>query len=250
MSSQMNRIVLAIALLFVPLSAQAGEIGAFFTQVNAYIYTSGPREGKRYLARPRQAFSVLNVRTDAEDRLWLYIVYPKRSQKLAGTGWTPHTPGELLSWGEKQVDIFAETPDRGSIAPVVARVPAQDVKLLNETKPSSRFPQVDWQKVSYASEIPLRAWVQGAAGIFRPGKSSEFLSRVYVELVSRNLKKVKLERLLSGVVRVGDSSWDVERALGPPLRVQKDQASGDNKMTWQYPARSVRFENDVVNQIK
>lgn len=245
----MMRVVLAIALLFAPLSAQAGEIGAFFTQVNAYVYSAGPREGKRFLVRPRQAFSVLNVRRDAEDKLWLYIVYPKRSQKLSGTGWTPLTPGELLSWGEKQVDIFAGTPGGESIAPVLARVPAKDVKLLNETKPSTRFPQVDWQKVRYATKIPLRAWVQGAAGIFRPGKSSEFLGRVYVEMVSRSLKKEKLERLLAGVVRVGDSPWDVERALGAPLRVQKDQASNGSKVTWQYPALSVRFENDVVNQI-
>jgi hypothetical protein len=192
---------------------------------------------------------VLNVSTDGEDKLWLYIVYPKRSQKLSGTGWTPLTPGELVSSGERQVDIFAETPGGKSIAPVVARVPARDVKLLNETKISTRFPQVSWQKVSYASKIPLRAWVQGAAGIFRPGKSSVFLRKTYVEMVSRNLKKKKLERLLAGVVRVGDSPWDVERALGAPLRMQKDQASGGRKVTWQYPALSVRFENDVVNQI-
>ena len=38
--------------------------------------------------------------------------------------------------------------------PQAARVPAQDVKLLNETKPSTRFPQVDWQKVRYATKIP------------------------------------------------------------------------------------------------
>lgn len=241
--------LLSIALLVVPHMVQAQAIGTFFTQVNAYTYTSGPKEGKRILAKPRQAFSVLNLTTDAEDQLWLYIVHPKRTEKLAGTGWTPLTPSELLNAGGKPVDIFAKASEDGGVADIIARVRPADVKLLNVTITSKRFPRVVWQKVRYATNRPLRAWVNAVAGIFRLGKSSEFVNRTYVEMVSRNLKKDKLERLLSGVIRVGDSQWDVERALGKPLRVQKDQASDESKVTWQFPALTVQFENDVVNQI-
>lgn len=241
--------LLAIAFFVTPHLALGAEIGAFFTQVNAYIYTAGPREGKRFLVRPRQAFSVLNLQTDADDRLWLNIVHPRRRAKASGAGWTPLTPAELLNSRGKEVEIFAEASDGGGTATVIAKVPASDVELLNVTKPSTRFPQVIWHKVRYATNAPLHAWVQGVTGIFRPGKSAEFMRRVYVEMVSRNLKKDKLKRLLSGVVRVGDSPWDVERALGAPLRTQKDQAAGGGKVTWQYHSLTVRFENEVVNQI-
>jgi hypothetical protein len=242
-------IALLVAPLAVPHVVQAQEIGAFFTQVNAYTYTSGPKQGRRILARPRQAFSVLNLTTDADERLWLYVVHPNSTAKQTGSGWTPLTPSELLNMGENKVDIFADASEDGSVAKIIARVPGSDVELLNVTRTSKRFSQVVWQKVRFASTVPVRAWVQGVAGIFRPGKSSEFLNRVYVEMVSRNLKKNKLERLLSGVVRVGDSKWDVERALGAPLRMQKDQASGNGQVTWQFPAMTVRFDGDVVNQI-
>jgi hypothetical protein len=238
-----------LLLLLLPQLSHGEEIGAFFTRVNAYVYADGPDTGKRYLVRPRQALPVLNLKTDQDDKLWLYISHPKRSVKRTGTGWTPLTPGELLGFGRKPVKIFADVFEDGSSPPEVTEVPAADVKLQNVTKASAHFPQIVWHKVRYTTDSPLLAWINSGAGIFRPNKTTEYLSRTYVEMVSRNLEKEKLERLLSGVVRVGDTAWEVEQALGKPLRVQEDQAQSPNRSTWQYSSLSIRFENQVVNQI-
>ena len=247
----MNRLLLLLLILLLLPSAapQAEEIGAFFTKINTYVFTKSPAKGKRFLIRPRQAFTVVNLTTDGQDRLWLQIVYPGRTAKVKGTGWTPLAPHELLDAGNKPVEVFSDVFEGNGAPPESVEVPASDVELLNVTQPSKKFSQVTWQKVKYETAKPLRPWIRGAAGIFRPGRSSEFLSRVYVEMVSRNLPKGKLDRLLAGVVRVGDTSWDVERALGKPLRIQGNSTAVTGRATWEYSSLVVHFTNQVVDRI-
>lgn len=246
----MKRLIFLFPLLFFfAAGANAKEIGAFFTKVNAYAFLDGPRSGKRVLVRPRLTFAVVDLTNDREDRLWLQIVYAREELKVKGEGWTPLAPHELLRAGAAPVEIFAEVVENEDVPITKINVPAAHLELLNITKPSRDFPQLTWQKVRYETKVPSRPWIRATSGVFRPGKSSEFLSRAYVEMVSRNLVKAKLNRLISGVVRVGDTPWDVERALGKPLRVNEDSTAEIKRATWEYPSLVVRFKNEVVEQI-
>lgn len=247
----MKRLLLSLSALAVLFAwpAEAEEIGAFFTKVNTYIYHDGPEQGRRILVRPRHTFAVVDVTSDREERIWFQIVFPGRTRKVKGEGWTPLAPHELMSTGSQPVEIYRTVPGNpgGELDPV--RVPATDLELLNATQPDSRFPQLTWQRVRYATEMPLRPWIRAATGIYRPTKSVSFVNEAYAEMVSRNLEREKLERLLSGVIRVGDTTQEVEWALGEPLRVQEEAIANAKRTTWQYPSLVVQFENQVVEQI-
>lgn len=252
MKSASRLLVLVVVLLglsWAQASAQAQPVGAYFTLVNTYIYAKGPREGRRVLVHPRQAFDVLDVTVDNQDRLWLLIVYPADSAKLEGTGWTATPPHELLTPQQDPVLVFSRIPDDASGPLEIFRVPTDGLELLNETQSNTPFAQIDWQKVHYKYERPQRLWARGGAGIYRPGKTAAFMSRVYAELVTRNVDKDEQTRLLSGVVRIGDTLRDVRWALGDALRAQEETIGDAQRTSWQYPEMTVTFENGVVKQI-
>jgi hypothetical protein len=228
--------------------AQAQTIGVYFTAVNTYAYTGAPHEGKRILLRARQAFNVVDVTTDHNDIMWFQIVYPAETLKIGGTGWTATAPHEMLTPQQEPVLVFSRIPDDDQGGLQVFRVPATSLELLNETKSNTPFAQIDWQKVRYSFEQPVRAWARGTVGIYRPGKTAAFMSRIYAELVTRNVDKDEQTRLLSGVVRVGDTARQVRWALGDPLRSQDEKIGDTRRSTWQYPEMTVTFENEVVKQ--
>lgn len=234
-----------------PVRAQGQQaIGSYFSLVNTYVYEKGPRQGRRVLVRPREAFVVLDSTADDNDIIWLQIVYPRHSAKVSGTGWTPSAPHELLSAQLEPVLVFSRIPGGDSLRGVtVQRVPARNVELLNESQTGKAFARVDWQKVRYEMETPARMWVRSTTGVFRAGKPPAFLSRVYGELVTRNVEKDELVRLLSGVVHIGDTVRDVRWALGDPLRNQEETVGQARRTIWQYPELTVTFENDLVKQI-
>jgi len=244
---------LGLATLALLLAAAGGAraqqaIGGYFTLVNTYLYAKAPHEGKRILVRPRQAFTVLDVTTDSQDLLWFQVVYAAETNKVAGTGWTAAAPHELLAAPQDSVLVFTSVPGGDDSGLSVFRVPASGLELLNETQSGRPFAQVDWQKVRYQFDQPLRAWARGSAGIYRPGKSAQFLSRVHGELVTRNVDKDLQTRLLSGVIRIGDTQRDVRWALGDPLRSQQETIGGARRTIWQFPELTVTFENEVVKQ--
>lgn len=248
----MKPLPILLLLLILPVSRPAladGEIGVFFTKVNAYIYPDGPGTGKRILVRPREAFTVVNLTTDVEERPWLRIIYPKVGKNISGEGWSPLAPHEIMSSGTGEVQIFPHTLENPAMPVAAVKVPATSLELLNVTQASTRFPEVLWQKVRYQAKIPIRPWIRASTGIYRPGKNENFINRVYTEMVSRNVKKEKQLRLLSGVVRVGDSTQEVKWAMGAPVRIEEEAIADVKSSTWHYPSLTVHFENQVVEQI-
>jgi hypothetical protein len=229
--------------------ARAQEIGAYFTLVNTYIYAGGPQKGARTLVRPRLAFPVVNVTLDGEERLWYQIVYPEKEEKTNGVGWTAKAPHELLAVDRQGAIVFSRIPEGSTAGLSLLRVPVSSLELLNETQPSQVYAQVDWQKVRYELREPLRAWARGTAGIYRVGRSAAAMAQVYGEMVSQNVEKNELIRLLSGVIRIGDTPQQVQWALGEPLRNQNEAVGETKRTTWQYPGLVVHFENDLVKQI-
>jgi len=223
-------------------------IGAYFTVVNTYLYTKAPHDGKRILVRPRQAFTVLDVTTDAQDTLWFEVGYATETAKINGIGWTAAAPHELLAAPQEPVLVFSSVPGGDDSGLSVIKVPGNGLELLNETQSGRPFAQVDWQKVRYQFDQPLRAWARGSAGIYRPGKSAAFLSRLYGELVTRNVDKDLQTRLLSGIIRIGDTERDVRWALGDPLRSQQETIGEARRTIWQFPELTVTFENELVKQ--
>ncbi len=240
----------ALALLLAAAgSARAQQaIGGYFTLVNTYFYAKAPHDGKRILVRPRQAFTVLDVTTDSQDLLWFQVSYPAEINKVTGIGWTAAAPHELLATPQEPVLVFTSVPGTDEAGLSVFKVPASGLELLNETQSGRPYAQVDWQKVRYQFDQPLRAWARGSAGIYRPGKSAQFLSRVYAELVTRNVDKDLQNRLLSGIIRIGDTQRDVRWALGDPLRTQQETIGAARHTIWQFPELTVTFENEVVKQ--
>lgn len=241
--------VLAALMLWPGPPLHAQEIGAYFTLVNTYVYRDGPQKGPRLLLRPRQAFAVVDVTGDNDETPWYRIVYPGRNEHLSGVGWTPKAPHELLPNEREPVIVYSRVLDGSDRAFSTVRVPVGALELLNETQPSSTYPRIDWQKVRYELDQPYRAWARGPAGIYRPGKTAAYLSLVYGEMVTRNVPKEKQLRLLSGVVRAGDSPREVRWALGPPLRTHEETIGEAKRTTWEYPQLVVQFENAVVKQI-
>lgn len=238
-----------LLLVLTPFALQALEIGAFFTQYNTYLYFDGPQQGKRILVKPRQVLAVEDFTLAPDDRLWYLAVLPGHLTRQEGEGWVPLAPHELLEKGSAPVEVFLKLP-READEPVATRqVPAADIKLLSVSRPGKLFPQVEWNKVRFSTQAPARAWVRDAVGIFRPGVTETFLSRVYADMVARNVEAERLQRLMLGVVHRGDAPRDVRWALGEPLRVQEDRTGQTTRVTWQFPAVVVQFENDVVKQI-
>ncbi len=238
------------AVLVLPLPAMAQQpIGSYFTRVNTYIYEEGPRKGRRHLVRPRKAFTVLDVTADKDDAVWYRIVYPPVTQTVKALGWTPTPPHEVVRAVQDSVLVFSRIPTTATSPFAVHRVPAGGLELLNESQRSPRYAALDWQKVRFQLKRPLQAWARGAAGIFRLGKPVTFLSRVYGEMVTRNVDKETERRLLSGVVRIGDTVREVQWALGDPLRSQNETIGNARRTIWEFGELTVTFENDVVKQI-
>ena len=241
--------LLLVGLTLASPPAFAEELGAFFTKVNTYTYPKGPGGGQRVLIRARQVFAIVNLTTDESDRLWYQILEPRKTRRIQGEGWTPLAPHELLADQQQRVEIFPEIPENPDRAPATIPVRAGNLEILNVTTPSRTFPQITWQKVRYKTREPLRLWIRAATGIARPAASVNFLTRTYEEMVSRNLPREKLNRLLSGVIRVGDTTLEVEWALGKPLRVQDETILTTTRTTWHYPSMVVQFKNQLVEQV-
>lgn len=242
-------LMLGFALLLGGAPVWADEIGAFFTRVNTYIYADAPEQGKRYLIRRRQGYTVTDVTTDGQDRIWLQVIYEKATRTFSGEGWTPLAPHDLIGRGPEMVEVYSTILENPNLPIESIAVPSADLKLLNVTQQSRRFPQITWQKVSYTTKKSLRAWARAGAGIYRPGKSEGFITRAYADMVSRALNKEKMDRLLAGVVRVGDTTLEVSWALGKPLRVVEEDIADAKRTIWHYPTVVVQFENQVVGQI-
>ena len=246
----MRLISLMIAFLLFPALAWADDgIGTLFTKVNAYTYPEGPLKGRRVLVRSRNALSVINLLSEPSERQWFQVIVPGEFQKISGEGWTPLSPAETLTPVGDGVPVYSSTFERKTDSKAMLTVPAGDLELLNITQNSKRFPQIIWQKVRYSTSKPMTAWIRANAGIYRPGRSSDFISQVYEEMVSRNVEKEKLFRILGGVVRVGDGAHEVQWALGKPLRVQEETAGDSSRVIWHFPSMAVKIRNDVVEQI-
>ncbi len=239
------------ALLFSPAvrPAQAGELGAFLALTNTYAYRLGPHEGNRVLVKSRLAYPVIGQAFDDADRLWFRIVLPEALDKVEGMGWTPLAASELATRGDRPVEIYSRPLDEAERAFRVEEIPASDVEMLKETQPSTMFPQVQWRKVRYVSRRAAQPWVRASTGIYRPGKSTSFLTQNYADLVARNLPRELMTRLLSGVVRTGDTPQQVRWALGEPLRSSEERARGVQVTVWEYPELKVRFDDAVVGRV-
>lgn len=229
--------------------SQAGasprELGVLFTKVNVYGHTDVPPEGRKLLVRAKKAYVVEDsMRTDTDQKLF-QIIHTTKKLRIRGEGWTALGPHELRN-PEQVVEVFEEPFSRKGPAHEPIRVKGREVSLLNQTEPSKRFPQIIWQKIKYNSIQPAKVWVPARTGIFRPGKSPSFLSEAYSEMRAKGVPKKKLERLLLGVVRVGDSKQEVEWALGKPLGTQEDTSGETNRATWQYPSLNIKFKDGVV----
>jgi len=229
--------------------AQTRGLGAYFTLVNSYIYLTGPLEGPRLVARARRAFPVTSFAMDNQDRLWFRILYTDYTRKTRGEGWTAKLPHELLPNEREPVLVFSAPLGKDDTNLSTLRLPVNSLALLNETIPSDVFTRVAWQKVKYDLDLPVEAWIRDTGGIFRAGKSPDFIVRSYGEMVTRDVERDKLTRLLSGVVHLGDAPADVEWALGAPLRKQEETLPDVIRATWEYPEQVVRFENAIVKQL-
>lgn len=229
-----------------PPTASAEVIGGFFTLANTFMYTKAPREGRRFLARPRLAFQVVDIATDGRDRIWYLVITPDVKQRFTGQGWIVKAPHEISKTSDQPVRVFSIIPNGtgGPFETIMA--PSSGIKLLNETTTVKWFAKVVWQKVSYRFKAPGKAWAREASGIFRSGKTDQFLLRVYGEMVTRGVSRGMQIRLLSGIVRVGDTLRQVQWAFGDPLRRTETKVDNITQIHWEYQNQRVVLQNGVV----
>ncbi|MEE8433445.1 MAG: hypothetical protein V3S64_01530 [bacterium] len=232
-----------------PNTASAEPIGGFFTLANTFMYTKGPREGRRFLVRPRLAFQVVDITTDDKERIWYQVVTPGVKRKFTGQGWITEAPHEINKTSDRPVRVFSQIPTLAGGTFETMMAPSSGIKLLNDSTQVKRFDKVIWQKVGYRFEAPGRAWAREAAGIFRSGKTDQYLLRVYGEMVTRGISKGLQIRLLSGIVRVGDTMRQVQWAFGDPLRRTETETDNTTQTNWEYQNLRVVLQNGVVKTI-
>jgi hypothetical protein len=192
----------------------------------------------------------LDQAVDDGDRLWYQVLGAERTEKVEGAGWTPLTAQELQARGAEGVPVYSRPLNSSFRAFQSLTVPAADLEPSRETQRNDDLPQIEWQKVRYSTRLPQKLWVRAAAGIYRVGKSPAFLTQAYADMATRSVAKELLARLLSGVVRPGDSPQEVRWALGEPLRTGEEAAGAVKLTLWDYPEAQVRFENAVVKQVE
>jgi len=229
--------------------ALAQEAGAFFTLVNTYTYADGPRQGERYLVRTRQTLTITGFTTDSEGTVWYKAIDAERSMRVKGSGWVALDPHELAERGAQPALVFTDPITRANAVPANVEVPASDLQLANQNQPSTLFPEIVWQKVNYETTVPGTLFVRGTTGIYRPFMSEKFISDMHAEMVTQGVDTERQRRLLSGVVRVGDSPQDVRWALGDALQQEESVAEDLKILVWHYAGLQVRFENNVVKKI-
>jgi hypothetical protein len=239
-------LVLASAWI-VPAAAQ--DTSAFFTLVNTYAYANAPRDGERTLVRARQTLTVTGFVTDGDGVLWYRAIDPERTTRVKGTGWVALDPHEISQRGGQHVLVFPQFLESANDDKVALEIPASDLTLANVSQPSSAFPEIAWQKVTYETNVPAPLYIRASTGIYRPFRSDRFLSDVHAEMVTQGLDNDRLRRLLAGVVRPGDPAQDVRWALGDPIQQEDSTAEGLKIQIWHYPGIQVRFENGVVKKI-
>ena len=247
---KLGTVGMLVLLLSVAAPAVAQDSNAFFTIVNTYAFTTAPRQGERILLRARKTYSVVGQTLDADEVVWYQVIDPQRRIKIKGTGWVPLDPHELNEIGDQPVSVFPVVLENGDVPIEALEIPATDLELANVAQPSESFAGITWQKVNYETDRPAHLWVRSTTGIYRPFKSDKFLSEAYAEMLTLGVLTDRLRRLLSGVVRVGDSPDEVKWALGIPTQEEESTAEELQITIWHYPGRQVRFENQVVKQIK
>ena len=247
----MKRIVLLPLLLtlLTPSVWAQQEIGGFFTLVNTYIYPVKGKENSRILVRPLGAFDVVDLDVDDQERLWYQIIYPARTKTVEGFGWIPLAPGQLIAMGQQSATVYASVPTAAGDGTETLQVPLNKLELLNETQRNEAFPQVSWQRVRYQAQQPLPAWVRAATGIFRPGRDANALAQAHALMVRLKVEDERMQRLLSGVVQIGDSTREVTWALGEPLREQVETINQVQRLIWVYRDVELQFENTVVTKV-
>ncbi|HUJ76464.1 MAG TPA: hypothetical protein VL359_16500 [bacterium] len=242
-----------MVLLLAPGPAQAGELGAFFALSNTYAFAAAPGQGQRLLIRSRLAYPVVDERFDDRDRLWYQLQLVDRKMRREGSGWIALNPDELASHSGDAVQVFAQPVEPARRGFGVLLVPARDIQLLQESQDSASLPRITWHKVRFVTMVPAEPWLRASTGIYRPGKSTAFLSQSFADLVTHGVAKEDMNRLLAGVVRVGDSTQQVRWALGEPLRTWEEtqgQAKGAKDTVWEYPEAQISFENATVKQVR
>lgn len=227
----------------------AQETSVFFTQVNTYAYTAGPRAGERHLVRARQTLTVTGLLADADGVIWYQAIDPERTARVRGTGWVALDPHELAQRGSQTVLVFPEPIELARTATAGREVPASDLQLANVSQPGQSFPEITWQMVNYETSVPSLLYVRGTTGIYRPFTTEKFISDAHAEMVTQGVDTDRQRRLLAGVVRVGDGPQDVRWAMGEPMQHEESTAEELKIMVWHYPGLQVRFENDVVKKI-
>ncbi|MCH8075139.1 MAG: hypothetical protein IIC13_02100 [SAR324 cluster bacterium] len=232
-----------------PRTASAETIGGFFTLANTFMYTKGPRQGRRFLVRPRLSFQVVDITTDDKDRIWYLVVTPGVIRRFTGQGWITQAPHEIGKTSDRPVRVFSKIPTLAGGSFETMMAPSSAIKLLNESTRVKWFDKVIWQKVEYRFNAPGKAWAREAAGIFRAGKTDQYLLRVYGEMVTRGISKGLQIRLLSGIVRVGDTMRQVQWAFGDPLRRTETKKDNATQTNWEYQNLRVVLQNGVVKTI-
>ena len=232
-----------------PRPAAAETIGGFFTLANTFMYSKGPREGRRFLARPRLAFQVVDITTDDKDRICYLVVTPGVKRTFTGQGWITKAPHEISKTSDQSVRVFSQIPPLAGGLFETILAPSSGIKLLNDSTKVKRFDRVIWQKVDYRFVAPGKAWAREAVGIFRAGKTDQYLLRVYGEMVTRGISKGLQIRLLSGIVRVGDTMRQVQWAFGDPLRRTETKTEDILQINWEYQNLRVVLQGGVVKTI-
>ena len=250
--------------------ALAGELGAFFAPGPLAAYEQGPRQGGRLALRPRTAYAVIGLAwEEGGDRLWLKLSVPEQQRTLRSEGWTPLTAEELAARGTAPIEVYKRPAEAGGAAESV-QVPGADVQLLPPAgaagpsgpaagsaagspagnTASQAFPPLVWRPVRYTLRRAAQPWVAEAQGIYRPGRSPAFLMAAYLDMTGMRIPAENLRRLLTGVVRPGDSAQDVRWAWGEPLRTWSEGAEGRRTAVWEFVEGQLRFEGATVREVR
>jgi hypothetical protein len=227
-------------------TAVAGN-GSFLILKSAYLYQNKTKQGQRNLTRKRKAYDVIDISHINGSSLMFQILIKEKKTEINGTGYIVETESELKELGVREVRVYPDLPEAESNLTDFQPVPSNQLSFTGKKATSPDFPKLSWKAVNYKASIFSKAWIPEWAGIYRPDKDALWLNRTYDIVISRNLEKRLVEKILTGQVEIGFTMDQVRMAFGKPT--EEHAIENNTKMEWIYPSHKVIFSSGIVSRV-
>ncbi|NQU62993.1 MAG: hypothetical protein HQ517_01725 [SAR324 cluster bacterium] len=175
------------------------------------------------------------------------LIVPESENLVNGSGFIIETDGELQKMGLKQVKVYPKVLSVKADFMDYQLVSSNQLSLTGRQERAADFPNVIWKAVNFKANVPKNFWVPDWSGIYRPGKTADWLNQTYEKALRLKLEINILQKILKGLVEAGFTKEQVEMTLGAPLKIK--QLENSTEVEWEYSGHKIIFESERVLRI-